>query len=151
MLEKMIEYLKSKPLILLIEDDVADSNLIKQASKLAGCNNDFLEIENVQSALRYLNREGEYINSNLPDIIILDLYLPSEGGIDFLKEIKSHSNLRNIPVIVFTKSDNPEDIKQCYNNYANSYITKPSDFDKLVNVIGGISNFWLNIIQKPVV
>lgn len=150
MIEKNFDYLGRKMLVMLIEDDISAINLIKHASDLSGYKNDFLEFKDINESLRYLKREGEYINSSLPDLIIQDLYLSDNNvGLEFLKEIKSNEGIKHIPVIVFTESDNPHDINQSYNNYANSYITKPDEFDDLIKVMKEINNFWFNTIQLP--
>jgi CheY-like chemotaxis protein len=82
-------------------------------------------------------------------MILLDLNLPRYNGIEVLKQIKSNSDLKQIPVIMLTTSSNPEDIKNAYNNHCNSYVKKPLDITEFLKTILKIEEFWLQITTLP--
>ncbi len=82
-------------------------------------------------------------NSNrLPKFIVLDLNMPKMDGIEFLREIKKDSRLKKIPVIVFTTSQNPNDIQATFENQVAGYMIKHFDYQKYLNTIRNIKNYW---------
>jgi len=99
--------------------------------------------------MQYLLKQGKYKNAETPDIIILDINLPKMNGKEVLEEIKKNESLRIIPVIMLTTSNSEKDIRECYRNHANCYITKSSDFQKFMEIVDMIVNFWLRIVQLP--
>ncbi|MBI9036723.1 MAG: response regulator [Bacteroidales bacterium] len=84
----------------------------------------------------------------MPVVILLDLKLPKVHGLEVLKELKSHDLLKTIPVVVLTTSSDDRDIKTSYNLGANSYIVKPVDFEKFIEVAAQIEIYW-NVLNKP--
>ena len=101
-----------------------------------------------EKAMEYLFKKLED-EDKLPDLIILDLNMPRKDGREVLKEIKEHKELRLIPVLVMTTSESHADVKFAYQNYANSYISKPIDMDELTKIVSSINNFWLTIVKLP--
>lgn len=85
----------------------------------------------------------------LPDLILLDWNLPKVTGNDVLRSLKEHKELRKIPVIVFSSSEAPKDIRDAYGNHANGYITKPADLDAMASVVESIEQFWAALVQLP--
>jgi CheY-like chemotaxis protein len=100
-------------------------------------------------AMACLRREGEYVDANRPDLILLDLNLPRMNGFEVLNEIKEDPDLKRIPVVVLTTSQAEQDIIQSYNLYANAYVTKPVDLEQFVRVLKSIEDFWLEIVRLP--
>ncbi len=96
-----------------------------------------------------LRREGEFANVSRPDLILLDLNLPKKDGREVLKEVKEDNDLKKIPIVVLTTSKAEEDILKSYDLHANSYITKPVDFDQFITVIKSIESFWLEVVKLP--
>ena len=139
-----------KPIeILMVEDNPGDVRLTKEALKDGKVRNSINVVTDGEEALSYLHKEGKYINSPRPDLILLDLNLPKKDGRDVLKEIKSSETFRRIPVVILTTSKAEEDILKAYDNYANCYITKPVDLDQFINVAKKIEDFWLTIVKLP--
>jgi len=99
--------------------------------------------------IRDRRREGEYADSPVPDLILLDLNLPKKDGREVLAEIKADSDLKHIPVVVLTTSKAEQDIHKAYNLHANCYITKPVDLDQFIQVVKSIEDFWLTIVKLP--
>ena len=143
--------------ILLVEDNPGDVNLIKIA--LADSGGVTLRERAIQvnlsvvadgvEAMNFLHHQGEYHQSVRPDLILLDWNLPRKDGGEVLAEIKADEKLQRIPVIVLTTSQAEEDIIKAYNLHANCYITKPVDFDKFVQIVQSIEDFWFTIVELP--
>jgi len=139
--------------ILLVEDDEAHAILITRALEEAGAENKIYLVSDGEEALDYLFRRGNYAakeSSPRPDLVILDLRLPKLDGHEVLTAIKQSEDLKSIPVVVFTTSDNKEDIAQAYRNHANSYLVKPLGFGKFSELIREVSTYWLVKNRRPV-
>ena len=145
--------LQSKPMrpieILLVEDNPGDARLTQEALKDGKLANHLSVIGDGESALRYLRREGKFVDRPKPDLVLLDLNLPGKDGREVLGEMKADPALRRIPVVVLTTSDAEADLLKSYDLYANCYIVKPLDLEQFVSVIRGIENFWLSIVNLP--
>ena len=135
--------------ILLVEDNPGDVRLTREALKQSNISNNLSVIEDGAEAIRFLMREGEYEYAVRPDIILLDLNLPRIDGREVLQTIKQDENLRRIPVVVLTTSDDEHDILASYNLYANCYITKPLDYHRFITIIQSIQNFWFATVKLP--
>jgi len=106
-------------------------------------------VEDGESAMDYLHRQGAHTNAVRPDLILLDLNLPRKDGREVLDEIKSDPQLRRIPVVILTTSRAEEDVLKSYNLHANCYITKPIDLSQFMKVVKSIEDFWLSIVVLP--
>jgi CheY-like chemotaxis protein len=135
--------------ILLVEDNDGDIVLTLEAFKESKLHNNLSIVKDGVEALLFLKKEGVYSDAPRPDIILLDLNLPKKTGIEVLHEIKSDPDLKTIPVVILTCSRNEDDIWETYANQANCYITKPVDFNKFINVIKSLNNFWLDVVKLP--
>jgi CheY-like chemotaxis protein len=135
--------------ILLVEDSPTDAFLIQGAFRHSKFFDNIHVIENGIDAMDFLRRTGRYSQEPRPDFILLDLNLPMKDGREVLEEIKTDHDLRPIPVIVFTSSEADEDIQNCYDLHANCYITKPVEFDRLVEVLRSVREFWSNVATLP--
>jgi two-component system, chemotaxis family, response regulator Rcp1 len=137
--------------VLLVEDNEGDARLAKEALKDGKIRNDLHHVRDGVEAMEYLNREGKYNTENAPrpDIVLLDLNMPRMDGREVLQEINKNSKLASIPVIVLTTSESEMDIIKSYNLHANCYISKPVDFNRFINVVRAIENFWFTIVSLP--
>jgi two-component system, chemotaxis family, response regulator Rcp1 len=135
--------------ILLVEDSPDDACLTIEALQEGRVRNNINVIEDGVSALEYLRREGRYRAAPRPDLILLDLNLPRKSGREVLQEIKQDINLRRIPVVIMTSSDDEKDILAAYNNYVNCYVTKPVDLDQFIRVVRSIEHFWFSVVRLP--
>ena len=134
--------------ILLVEDNPVDIDLTLRAFKKRKLANQVEIARDGEEALAFLARwESE---ETLPLIILLDLKLPKVDGLEVLRQIKFHPKLRSIPVIVLTSSSEDKDIQTAYQLGANSYIVKPVDFNKFIEVVDQIELYWgvLNTAPK---
>ena len=135
--------------ILLIEDSDGDILLITQALKKAQVTNGVTVIKDGDKALQFLRKEGDYPDVETPDLILLDINLPRVDGIEVLAEIKNDPLLMSIPVVMLTTSESEKDVINSYNNHANCYIVKPVNFQKFIDVVLLIKEFWISIVKLP--
>lgn len=135
--------------ILLVEDSPSDANLtIREFSKAKIANN-LHWVEDGEAAMEYLHQQGEYANAPRPDLILLDLNLPGMDGREVLAEVKSDHDLKRIPVVVLTTSNDEQDVLHSYNLNANCYVTKPIDIEQFIHVVQLINEFWLAAVMLP--
>jgi len=135
--------------ILLVEDNPGDAELARVALRKSKIHNTLNVVEDGESAMDYLHRQGAHTNAVRPDLILLDLNLPRKDGREVLDEIKSDPQLRRIPVVILTTSRAEEDVLKSYNLHANCYITKPIDLSQFMKVVKSIEDFWLSIVVLP--
>lgn len=140
----------SRPIqILLVEDNPGDVGLTLEALKEATLPNKLTVVKNGADALSLLRRQGQHASAARPDLILLDLNLPKKDGRKVLAEIKGDDNLKRIPVVILTTSEDEQDVLESYNLHANCYIVKPLDLDRFITVVKSIEDFWLRIVVLP--
>ena len=148
--EAMRAETSGKPIeILLVEDDAGDVRLTLEALKSAKVLNHLSVAEDGVEALAFLRRQGKYAQAPFPDLILLDLNLPRKDGRAVLAEIKTDPDLKRVPVIVLTTSQDEQDVLWAYDTHANCFITKPVDMKKFLEVVKTIDSFWLTIVKLP--
>ena len=147
--ELLMEELDKIVDVLLIEDNSAETSLIDKIFDINEWNINFNVVGDGIDAMDYLHKKGKYKNSKTPSLILLDLNLPKKNGREVLKEIKTDDILKCIPVIILTSSDDDKDIFESYDNHANAYIIKHTDFSKFKEDIQCFKEFWLNNVQLP--
>lgn len=135
--------------VLLVEDDPGDVLMTREAFAHHKIRNELHVTNDGEQALRFLRRQGEYAHAPRPGLILLDLNLPRRDGREVLAEIKADTDLRMIPVVVLSTSEADEDILRSYSLHANAYVTKPVDFDRFIDVIRRIDDFWVTIVKLP--
>ncbi len=135
--------------ILLVEDDPGDVLMTREAFEHHKIRNALHVAADGVEALEFLNREGRFREAPRPGLILLDLNLPRKDGREVLGEIKRDPDLRTIPVVVLTTSEAEEDIVRSYELHANAYVTKPVDFEKFIEVVRKIDDFWVTVVQLP--
>lgn len=131
--------------ILLIEDNEGDILLTKEAFEECKVKSEISVAKNGQEALDFLFQRGEFSKVKKPDIILLDINIPIFNGHEVLKQIKTDSNLKKIPVIMLTTSSNQKDLDEAYANHCNSYVKKPLDISEFLDAILKIEEFWLEL------
>jgi len=136
--------------ILLVEDSADDVAIAKRALKAANIVNKLWVVRDGQEAIDFLKNKGQYEDKALapiPGLILLDINLPKVNGLEVLRVIKSDANLKHIPVVMLTVSRREEDIIEGYRIGCNSFIQKPVEFEKFVEVVSQIGLYWgvLNI------
>lgn len=132
--------------LLLVEDNRGDVLLAREAFRRAKIANNLAVAGDGEQALKMLLREDAYADQARPDLILLDLNLPRMSGREVLLAIRADPNLRRIPVIVLTSSNDDSDLVKSYELNANGYIVKPVDFDRLREIVAAIESFWFSIV-----
>ncbi|WP_454084778.1 response regulator [Georgenia sp. Marseille-Q6866] len=135
--------------VLLVEDDPGDVLMTEEAFADYKVANQLTVVADGESAMAYLRKEGEYADAPTPDLVLLDLNLPRMDGREVLGELKADPELRRIPVVVLTTSDAEEDILRSYNLHANAYVTKPVDFERFIEVVRKIDDFFVSVVRLP--
>jgi CheY-like chemotaxis protein len=130
--------------VLLVEDDPGDVVLIQEAFEHNKVRNSLHIVGDGVEAMDFL-RAGE----SRPDLILLDLNLPRKDGREVLAEVKSDPAFRSIPVVVLTTSKAEEDILRSYDLHANAYVTKPVDFNRFIEVVRQIDEFFVTVVKLP--
>ena len=135
--------------VLLVEDDVGDVLLIQEAFADNKVRNRLHTVADGVEALQFLRREGPYADAPQPDLVLLDLNLPRMDGREVLAEVKADETLQQIPVVVLTTSKAEEDVLRSYKLHANAYVTKPVDFDRFIDVVRQIDEFFVTVVKLP--
>ena len=140
----------SEPIdVLLVEDDPGDVLMTREAFEQHRIRNKLHVVSDGEQAIEFLHRAGDFGSARRPGLILLDLNLPRRNGLEVLAEVKSDSELMPIPVVILTTSDAHEDILRSYSLHANAYITKPIYFDRFMNAIRQIDDFYLTLAKLP--
>jgi len=138
--------------LLIAEDDEDDYFLILEALKGLKLGNNVKRVKDGEELMEYLSHKPPFDSVKLhplPSLIFLDLNMPKIDGREALKEIKSQDKLKNIPILVLTTSNSPEDIQFSYQYGANSYIQKPVNYDEFLEVFKTIQQYWLDVVVLP--
>lgn len=142
-----------KPItILMADDDADDRQMTQEAFAEARLANDLRFVADGEELMDYLKRRGKYsdpASSPRPAILLLDLNMPKKDGREALDDIKADPALRQIRIIILTTSKADEDVYRAYDVSATSFITKPVNFDALVEAIKALGKYWLEIVQLP--
>jgi CheY-like chemotaxis protein len=143
---------ESDYLILLAEDNSTDALMIRRAftkAKLQGA----LEVaDDGDKAVAYLSGQGKFadrVSHPLPVLLLLDLKLPRRSGFEVLAWIRQQAELKRLPVVVLTSSEESTDINRAYDLGANSYLVKPVDFDALLHMVKALGLYWLLLNEDP--
>ncbi len=132
--------------ILIAEDDADDRFLLESAFRENGFNDTLRFVENGIELMEYLQNGTEV---KMPRFILLDLNMPKKDGREVLKEIKQNPDFKKIPVIIFSTTNNEQEMKRCYELGANSYITKPNSFESLIKTVAALRSYWIHTTSIP--
>jgi CheY-like chemotaxis protein len=135
--------------VLLVEDDPGDVLMTREAFEDNKVANRLAVVSDGVSALAFLRKEGEHADAPTPDLVLLDLNLPRMDGREVLEAMKGDDALRSIPVVVLTTSEAEEDVVRSYSLHANAYVTKPVDFDRFIEVVRQIDEFFVEVVRLP--
>ncbi|BAY15528.1 response regulator receiver protein [Nostoc sp. HK-01] len=140
------------PLLLIVEDSNEDFEALHRLLQRSPMKISIQRCVNGEQALAFLYRTGNYRDreiSLMPGLIVLDLNLPGTDGREVLRQIKQDDHLKIVPVVVFTTSNNPKDIEDCYRYGVNSYIVKPINFEQLKRDIQTLIRYWFEVTKLP--
>lgn len=137
--------------VLLVEDDPNDVILTQRAFRNAKLINPLQVVDDGEGAVAYLAGEGKYADRTsfpLPTLVLLDLKLPKKPGHEVLEWLRAQSGLKRIPVVVLTSSSQSSDVNKAYDLGANSYLVKPVEPDRLLEMAGALHLYWM-VMNKP--
>jgi len=142
--------MKKEVVILIAEDDEGHASLIRKNLKRAGISNEILHFKDGQETLDFLlgSDGGQHRVKNTAYLLLLDIRMPKIDGVEVLRKIKQDVELRKIPVIMITTTDDPREVEHCHSLGCSNYITKPIDYNKFVEAINQLGLF-LMVVEVP--
>jgi CheY-like chemotaxis protein len=137
--------------ILLVEDNPEDAEMTMRALRKRNLANQLHWVKDGEEALEYLFASGRYADrdpNHPPKLVLLDIKMPKIDGIEVLRRIKG-SELRTIPVVVMTSSNEERDVLESYRLGVNSYIVKPVQFEAFLDTVAKIGLYWVLTNRVP--
>jgi two-component system response regulator len=143
---------RNRVTILIAEDSPADIKIMERAFQEVKLLHPIFFVRDGEEAIDFLLRRGPYANpdsSPRPDLILLDIRMPKASGIEVLRIIKNTPNFHRIPVTMLTTSAQSQDINECYDLGASSYVVKPLDFNGFKQAIEAYCSYWTSVVTLP--
>ncbi len=136
--------------ILIAEDDAGHARLIEKNLTRAGLHNRVERFENGQAVLDFLFRRGAGPQrlADTPYLLLLDIRMPQVDGVEVLRQVKQDGELRKIPVIMLTTTDDPREVERCHAIGCASYIVKPVDYEKFAEAIKSLG-LYISLVEVP--
>lgn len=140
------------PVVLIAEDDEGHAILVQQTLRDAGLNNPIRHFRDGQTILDFLLRRGPgpHRETSQSYVLLLDIRMPKVNGVEVLAQIKSHAELRKLPVIMLTTTDEPREVMRCHELGCNVYIQKPVDCEKFSEAVRRLGRFIMLLLVPPV-
>lgn len=135
--------------ILLVEDNEGDIEMTRRALKNASPACHLSIAHNGDQALEFLQGQVQADGKSPTQLILLDINMPRMDGKQFLSRIKAETALKAIPVVMFTSSQSPPDIRDCYERHANNYVVKPFDMREYAIALQQLVGFWGDLSELP--
>jgi len=135
--------------ILLVEDSAADATILREILKMCEIPTHLNVVTDSTGAMDFLHGRTPYEQSPTPHLILLDLNLPKVDGMEILAELKQTPGLKEIPVVIFSSSRRAEEVRQCYRQHANCFVTKPQDLSSMKDTIRSLLEFWFRTAVLP--
>ena len=136
-------------IVLIADDDIGHARLIEKNLQRAGLHNAIERFENGQEILDYLFRRGPRVRAaDASYLLLLDIRMPKVDGIEVLRQIKNDSELKKIPVLMLTTTDDPREVERSHALGCNNYVVKPVDYEKFSDAIKHLGMF-VSLIQVP--
>ena len=133
--------------VLLADDNATDAELTTRALNIGGVSRNIVWVQDGEAALDYLMRKGQYADRppGNPRLMLLDLHMQKIDGLDVLARIKGDPQLRSIPIVIMSSSDQESDMIRSYEKHANSYIVKPVDFKQFTEQVSTLGLYWMKV------
>ncbi len=143
---------KQAPIILIVDDDEGHAILVRQNLEAAGLNNQIEHFRDGQAVLDFFFHPNGPSRRQSGDVylVLLDIRMPKVDGIEVLRRIKADPELRKIPVIMLTTTDDQREVERCHRLGCSVYIQKPVDYDKFAEAIRRLGLFVTLLLVPPV-
>jgi CheY-like chemotaxis protein len=144
--------MRKEAVILIADDDEGHATLIRKNLHRAGLVNEILHFRDGQEVLDFLFRRGDgpHREDGKAYLLLLDIRMPKVDGVEVLRQVKADKELKKLPVIMITTTDDPREVENCHALGCSNYLTKPVDYDKFVAVIRQLGLFLL-VVEVPVI
>ena len=144
--------MEKEVIILIAEDDDGHATLIQRNLRRAGIVNEIIRFKDGKEVLDFLFQKGDGAKrkSGNAHLLLLDIRMPKIDGIEVLKRVKADDELKKMPVMMLTTTDDPREVEHCHKLGCSNYVTKPIDYDKFVDAVRQLGLFLL-IVQVPVI
>lgn len=140
---------KKRPLIVLVEDDPNDIELFTIALKNSGVPHELIVAEDGGKGFDAIELRVD--DDNAPDLVLTDLMMPRVGGLELLQKLRDNPKTKNIPVVLFSSSREPQDVECAYDHDVNAYVCKPVHFAEFIETVRNIAEFWVLRNELPAV
>jgi two-component system response regulator len=143
---------QSRLRILLVEDDPIHAMVMKQVLDDSQRLEDLTHVSDGDEAVEFVCRRGRHAHrpaQHDPDLILLDIRLPTLDGFDVLKTIRDNDATRQVPVVMVSTSDDPEEVRRSYRLGANAYVCKSADFTVFSDRLTRVERFWSEVVELP--
>ena len=138
--------------VLYVEDEESDVIFMRNAWKKMGLLNPLHVVTDGEKAVQYLSVEKKYANRDthpMPCLVLLDLKLPKVSGLEVLEWIRQQPAIHQLPVVILSSSNKPEDVSAAYALRVNAYLVKPSQTDGLLKMVASLRDFWFAQVEGP--
>ena len=135
--------------ILLVEDSLMFARITMAALKDGGVKHRMTWLTDGEQTLDFLFRRGRFKRAPRPDLLLLDLCLPKIDGRQVLAEVRADHELRSLPVVVMTSSEEPEDREMSERLQVESFVPKPVDFEKFLQLVNDLKHHWQKDMVLP--
>lgn len=143
---------RQAPIILIVDDDEGHAILVRQNLEAAGLDNDIEHFRDGQAVLDFFFKPDGSLNRHPGEVflVLLDIRMPKVDGIEVLRRLKSHPDLKKIPVIMLTTTDDQREVERCHRLGCSVYIQKPVDYEKFAEAIRRLGLFVTLLLVPPV-
>jgi CheY-like chemotaxis protein len=138
-----------KAVVLAAEDDPDHLFLVTESLQEARVQVDLHHVATGDQCLAFLRRQPPYENAPRPDLVLLDMHMPRMGGMEVMEVIDRDPALRCFPVIVLSTSAELSEVNRMYELGCSSYVTKPVDFVRYIEMVGQLANYWFELVVLP--
>ncbi len=137
--------------ILLAEDSAADAEMAIDALRDANLANPIVHVEDGVETMDYLLRRGTWADrpEGLPAVLLLDIKMPRMDGLEVLRQVRSHEQLKKMPVVILSSSREESDLARSWDLGVNAYVVKPVDVDQFFQAVKLLGTFWAVINEAP--
>jgi len=142
--------MKKEAVIIIADDDEGHASLIRKNLRRAGLTNEILHFKDGIETVEFLfdSENGPKRGSGDAFVLLLDIRMPKMDGVEVLRRVRTDDDLRGMPVIMITTTDDPREIQKCHELGCNNYLSKPIDYDKFVRSIRQLGLFLL-VVEIP--